>query len=237
MNLFCFPYAGGSSAIYATWKKLMAPGIQLHTPELAGRGRRLMDDKYPNAAAAVDDMLSMIRSEINSGPYAIFGHSMGAMLSLRLLQRLQKEGLPMPVHAFFSGRKAIQVQRDKRMLADLPAEEFKKEVLELGGTPKEFFEEPELMELFLPTLRSDFKLAEDNRFDPVVTPFDLPISVLVGMTEDLLPEEVTGWKEWTTETCQITYFKGGHFFINDNREGIIRLINQTLTKQEQHLPL
>lgn len=235
MNLFCLPYAGGSSAIYATWKRDLAPGIQLHTPELAGRGRRLMDDRYPNAGAAVDDLLEMMGKTINQGPYAIFGHSMGAMLTLRLLQRMQKEGMVLPVHAFFSGRKALQIQRDKRLLADLPEEEFKEEVMKLGGTPKEFFDEPELMALFLPTLRADFKLAEDNRFDPMITPFDLPISVLVGETEDLLPEEVSGWKEWTTQTCDIYKYPGGHFFINDNREAIIGLINKTLTKQDSLL--
>lgn len=228
MKLICLPYAGGSSAVYAPWRKLLNAGIELITPELSGRGRRMGETAYPDTEAAINDLLELIKPHLQDGPYALFGHSMGAMLSLRLLQAMSRLGQKMPVHVFFSGRKALQIARDKKLLHNLPPAEFKEEVLKLGGTPQAFFDEPELMELFIPTLRSDFKLAEENRYDPEVTTFDLPISVMVGKTEDLLPEEVTAWKDWTTQTCLIYYFNGGHFFINDHGAEIVRIINQTL---------
>ena len=231
MKLICFPYAGGSSAVYAPWRKLFeGSGIELVTPELAGRGRRMTESTYTDTQQAVADMLTLVSPHINEGPYALFGHSMGAMLNLRLLQQMTKAGLKLPVHAFFSGRKSLQVAREKKLLHDLPAEEFKQEVLKLGGTPKEFFDEPELMELFIPTLRSDFKLAELNRYDETITPFSIPITVMVGETEDLLPAEVDGWKEWSTVSCQIYRFEGGHFFINNNAAEIVGTIVRSLQK-------
>ena len=39
-NLFCIPYAGGSSIIYNSWHKFLDINFELFPVELAGRGKR-----------------------------------------------------------------------------------------------------------------------------------------------------------------------------------------------------
>ena len=46
MKIFCLPYAGGSSSVFAKWKTYMSRDIEIVAPELAGRGTRFNDEKY-----------------------------------------------------------------------------------------------------------------------------------------------------------------------------------------------
>ena len=83
IKLFCIPYAGGGAAIYKKWEQSLLPDIELVAVELAGRGRRSNEQLYKDVPAAVEDVYNCILPSIMDGkPYAIFGHSMGAMLSL-----------------------------------------------------------------------------------------------------------------------------------------------------------
>ena len=106
--------------------------------------------------------------------------------------------------------------------------EFKAEVIKLGGTPSEFFEFPELVDLFVPIMRNDFMLAESPRPVGEIIPFSCGLTVFIGKEEDISPEEIVGWKHYSTKNCGIHYFNGGHFFLHDERTEILKLLNQTL---------
>jgi hypothetical protein len=87
--------------------------------------------------------------------------------------------------------------------------EFKKEVLELGGTPPEFFEHPELLQIFLPMLKNDFRMAEQELVGELI-PIEGDITVFLGKEDDLTPEQCDGWKLYTRQVCRMYYFEGGH---------------------------
>jgi surfactin synthase thioesterase subunit len=229
IKLFSFPYAGGSSASFNKWKQYLHPSIELVPVELAGRGRRMRDPFYRNVPELVEDVFHIIRSEISKGPYALFGHSMGSMIAYHLAQRIREAQLPGPVHAFFSGRGVPHLKRNDEKLYHLMNDsDFKKEVIELGGTPPEFFQYPELMELLLPLLKNDFRLAETVVEEGAIRPLNESITVFLGKDEDLTPEQCDGWKAHTEKICNIHYFPGGHFFLQEETESIIELINNTL---------
>jgi surfactin synthase thioesterase subunit len=226
VRLFCLPYAGGSSAAYHPWKGALG-GIELRPVELAGRGRRIADDMYRNAEEAVADVLKMIRAELYSGPYMLFGHSMGAMIAYELAHKIREEGLPAPRHIFFSGKGAVHIQRpDKTKYHLLSEDDFKSEVIQLGGTPPEFFEHKELMELLLPLLKNDFKIAETYHMKGEIIPLDYDISVLLGDKDDFNAQQREEWALHTTKTCHFYHFPGGHFFINDEQKAILDIISK-----------
>ena len=108
-------------------------------------------------------------------------------------------------------------------------EEFRSAVLDLGGTPPEFFNHPELLELFLPLLKNDFRLAETHVSLFSAKPLDVAISVFFGINEDLSPEQCDGWKKQSLQRCSIHHFPGGHFFLHNYTGELVRIINQTLT--------
>lgn len=230
MKLFCFPYAGGSSIVFNNWKSYLRYDVELRAIELAGRGKRINEAHYIDLNDAINDLFSLIISEIKEGDsYAFFGHSMGAKIVYELTQRIIAKKFPGPKHIFFSGRGAPNALRlEEKAYHKLPDEEFKKEILKLGGTPKEFFEHPELVDVFLPLLKNDFRLAHEEAPIIEINPFPCDITVFIGKDEDLTPEQVVGWKNNTSGICTIHYFKGGHFFINEKTEEVIQRINSTL---------
>jgi surfactin synthase thioesterase subunit len=231
IRLFCFPYAGGSSLIYRKWEQYLAPGIELVPVELASRGVRIQEELYQDINAAVEDVFTKIKRDITRAPYALFGHSMGALICYKLAQKIRKEKLPQPEHIFFSGRNAPHLKRrDDQKYHLMSNEDFKASVLKLGGTPPELFDHPEFLEIFLPILRNDFRLSEMSGHEEAIDPLDDPITILTGKDDHMIQEHEE-WEKHTSKSCRILFFEGGHFFLNEATEPIVRFVNQTLTRK------
>lgn len=230
LKLFCFPYAGGSAVVYQKWSRYLRPDIVVRAVELAGRGKRMSEKMYEDTQVAVEDIFQIIKEEMITGPYAFFGHSMGGMLAYELAQKIRRENLPAPAHIFFSARRPPHISKEEEKKYHLmETDVFKREIINLGGTPAEFFDHPELMELYLPLLKNDFKLSETDLFEGTIHPLDCNITVLSGKEDDLADADCEEWRVHTTQECTIHYFDGGHFFIKDYMEGVTTIINNTLS--------
>src|SRR5215467_3967748 len=80
LRLLCFPYAGGSSSSYRSWSAALPEGIEICPVELAGRGNRFQEAPCRDLGGLVRDLSNELRPLLDI-PFAIFGHSMGALLS------------------------------------------------------------------------------------------------------------------------------------------------------------
>lgn len=238
IKLFCFPYAGGSAMVYSNWKDYLDRSILVYPVELAGRGRRIPEPFYNSMDEAADDVIRMIKYDLADAPYAFFGHSMGTGIAYHVAQKLRTKVYPQPIHLFFSGRGAPHILRkDKPPYHTLPEDEFREKVMDLGGTPEEFFQQPELLEILLPLLRADFKISwfftkyYSENFD-VIKPLDCNFTVFIGKEDDVKPEQIEGWKAHSSQTCTIHTFDGGHFFLNHDKEKkkMLKMVNDTLLK-------
>lgn len=226
LKLFCFPYAGGTASIYNNWRRHLDPGIELRLVELAGRGKRIDEPFYSDWTEMIEDIFSLIKEEITHSPYAFFGHSMGAQIAYELVHKIRVNRLPHPVHVFFSGRGAPHVKRkDEKIYHLMGKNEFMEELEKLGGTPRDFFENPDFQELFLPLLKNDFRIVETCPPKGQPGPIDVNITVLLGKDEDVSPEQSDGWKRETNKQCTVHYFEGGHFFLHDETARLVKLIN------------
>lgn len=237
IKLFCLPYAAGSAqSIYSKWSENLDSKIELRPIELAGRGSRIAENLHLSLEEAIDDVLEQIRDEIIHHDYAIFGHSMGSILTYKVLQRIDNLKLPPPIHSFFSGRRAPHCQSRKvtpySKMNDL---ELMNEIKELGGTPLEFFEYPELKNIFLPIFKSDLKIAETLVEESEISILNHDISVFIGKEENVTTQEANEWIQYTSEKCSIEYFEGGHFFLLDQRYTVIDSINNCLIRNSQHI--
>ena len=164
INLFCFPYAGGSSSIYSKLKHFADKNIKVTPVELAGRGQRISEPLNKNMAEVINDVYDKISTSVGEQPFVLFGHSMGSSIVLELAQKILKNKKVEPLHLFISGRCPPILYKNCKKTYDLPDEAFIHEVYELGGTPKEVFENRELRNIFLPILRSDYKLIEEYNY-------------------------------------------------------------------------
>jgi medium-chain acyl-[acyl-carrier-protein] hydrolase len=231
IKLFCLPYAGGSAAIYNQWKRYCVSWhIDLKPVELRGRGRRMGEPLYVTVNEMIHDVFMQIKNELTDGNYGLFGHSMGAMICYELYTKIKENGYPLPLHIFFSGRGAPHIKQESKSYHLMPDEEFREEVVKLGGTSPEFFSIPELMEVFIPVLKNDFRLVDEAPQYTGACPVDVNISVLTGREDDLLPEQITGWKDITTREYVAHYFDGNHFFLHNAGEEIARLVHKAFER-------
>ncbi len=229
-KLFCIPYSGGSSSVYYKWKRLLHPSVTLCPLELAGRGRRMKEPFYDTVAQAAEDISTMILAQLEPGePYAIYGHSMGALLAYETYFALKARGAHEPEHMFFSGRKAPHDEMEKSEYYKLPEEEFLKVVFHYGGNTREIMGNRELLDLFVPILRADFKIAELYEYREHPNKIQCECTVVNGRSDPSISKSrVVLWSELIEGYCQYRWISGEHFFISENVEATAKLINEVL---------
>jgi medium-chain acyl-[acyl-carrier-protein] hydrolase len=232
-KLFCFPYAGGSSSIYKSWEKLLSTWIELHPIELAGHGKRMTEPFYHNFEEAIEDIFEYVRPYLDKFPYAFFGHSMGALIAYELTCKILQTNYKAPIHLFLSGRTPPHIKKDK-YLSDLPYEQFKNELLKIGGTPEDVFNHPELLELVIPILRADFKLLESYDFQQSDLKINCDITVFSGLNDlEVTSDDILQWNDYTQKKLVIHSFEGDHFFITHKGKEITDIINKEISALER----
>lgn len=148
-------------------------------------------------------------------PYALFGHSMGAMIVFELARELRRRKASGPAHIFVAGRRAPQWVDEKPNLSGLPPDEFASEVRKLNGTQEEFFEQPELMEMLLPLMRADFEMIETYQYYPE-EPLACRITAYGGISDtEVTVESLKAWQQQTSSKFILRMLPGDHFFIRD----------------------
>jgi medium-chain acyl-[acyl-carrier-protein] hydrolase len=212
--LFCLPYAGASSSVYRDWT-LMAPRfLQICPVELPGRGR-LIGEPFARSLTTLARMISEEISNYADRPYTIFGHSMGALLTYEVAAQLELAGQPHPFRIFLSGALPPFLARNRRRVSDLPKALFLDHLRELQGTPDAILNNQDLMQLFLPVLRSDFRLCEGYEI-PEPHLLQVPVTALSGEQDRETPEaDMLLWKRATTSTFESRRYPGDHFFFTD----------------------
>lgn len=221
LRLFCFPYAGGGASIYYAWPRGLPASVEVCAVQLPGRESRLAETPYADLGALVAKLGEELRPWMDR-PFAFFGHSNGALMAFELCRLLRREGRPLPVRLIASGRPAPQLPLDEPPVYDLPEDRFVARLRELSGTPEEVLQNPEIMALLVPLLRADFSLAETYAY-PEEPPLDLPLSAYGGERDDeVSADEVEAWGAQTTGAFRVRMFPGDHFFLNADRDLVLR---------------
>lgn len=227
LRLFCLPYAGGSASIFRNWGDFLPPQVQVVPVELPGRGGRLNEPPFVRLPALIDALAEAVRPALQS-PFALFGHSMGAVIAFELARRLRRQHQVEPQKLFVAGRRAPQLPRTEPITYNLPEDEFIKELHRLAGTPREVLEHAELMQLFIPLLRADFEFIETYEYIPD-EPLGCPITVFGGLQDEEVKREwLLQWKAHTLSRCEIRMLPGDHFFIRSSQDILLRVLASEL---------
>ena len=229
VRLFCFPYAGGGAAIFRSWHLRLPDSLEVWGLQLPGRGNRQFERPYRRTREAVPEITEALGPLLDR-PFAFFGHSMGAILSFEVARWMSRQWHVQPEHLFISGRRAPQVPYDDPKDYLKSDEDFVQAVKSLRGTPEEVFENTEMMQLVLPTLRADFELAQTYEYIEDVT-LDCPITVLGGTSDEESLE--CGLEEWAAQTssrCRSYMFEGDHFFIHSCEAVVLEVCRRELSE-------
>lgn len=227
INLFCLPFAGGSRYSYHSYKELSPPFLNFIPLELPGRGTRIRQALLTDINLMVDDLFSQMQPLLDK-PYAIYGHSMGTFLGYLIAKRIVDTNLyNKPLHLFFTGCRAPSVaSRDtKRHL--MPKAQFIEKLKEYGGSPDEILNDKDLTDFFEPIIRADFRGIENYIYQET-EPFDIPITVMIGLDEPVTREDAEAWQKETSVPIEVHQFPGKHFFIFENQENIVKIMARSL---------
>lgn len=224
VRLVCFPYAGGGSAVFRPWARLMPEEFELFCLQMPGREARLADSPrtdFPALAAEIAQALV----KLPAMPTAFFGHSLGSLLAYEVAHLVQ--GFPAsPRKLLLSGCSPPHVRReevDEEPVWQLSDDAFLEKIRELNGTPDEILQNAEMMDLIMPMLRADFRLADG--IDPSPRQVLAPICAFGGKEDSEASEEdIREWKHYSTAIFSYRMFPGDHFFINSHREMVCRTI-------------
>ncbi|WP_409186646.1 thioesterase II family protein [Amycolatopsis sp. VS8301801F10] len=190
VRLVCLHHAGGTASTYEGWQRPLAEVAQVVPVLLPGRGRHRPARPYTNLEPLVSDLATTLIEHGLADRYALFGHSMGALLAYELSCRLRDRGHAEPLHLFVSGSRAPHLYgTDARLFA-----------LDTGGCASA-------------VLRADLAVCDSYAWTPR-RPLCCPVTAFRGSDDPLATAaHVEAWRSYTEGSLVVREFSGGHFFL------------------------
>lgn len=233
LRLFGFPYAGVGITAFRGWADALPPGVEFRPALFPGRESRWREKALAHMAALADHLFTAIQPWLDL-PFAFYGHSLGGLIAFELTRQLRREHTALPVHLFISSRRPPHLPDRYQPIHALPDPAFIQAVQErYNGIPSLIQQDPELMALFLPTLRADFSVFETYPYidEP---PLEIPLSIFGGEQDPGVSRaELAEWRRHTTAAFSQRMFPGDHFFLQSQRAAVLAEIAHELAL---HLP-
>ncbi|MFI8930997.1 thioesterase II family protein [Streptomyces sp. NPDC053474] len=213
LRLVCFPHAGGTARLFDGWRHRLPTTVEVVAVRYPGRQERL-DEPCVESMTELADRITGALAGYDDVPLALFGHSMGASVAYEVARRLEAGAGPAPVHLMVSaraapghgGRTTLHRAADEVLLAAV------RRLGTLGGVDP--FAEPELRELLLPVLRSDYRLVETYAPAAEAAPLHAPITAYLGDRDPgCSGDRVRAWAGFTTGDFALRAFSGDHFYL------------------------
>lgn len=222
IKLFTIPYSGGNAYSFSEFKKHLPNNIELRSLELPGRGKRIQEQTLNNIQDMTSDLFKQM--DLHYGErYAIYGHSLGALLAFTLCRLIESKGMNLPLALFVSGQLApSRIKPDHKYR--LPDNEFIDMLRDMGGTPDELLMEDSFVKYFLPIIRKDFQSIAHYKYSGYETQLNIPIKVFIGNKEQISVEDANAWQEESLFPISVFWFDGGHFFIFNNQKELCNII-------------
>jgi external thioesterase TEII len=220
-QLFLLHFAGGNAYSFQFLTPYLTE-FELVPLELPGRGRRIYEDLLTDFNQAAQDMYAQIVAKLRPGKFMIYGHSMGAYLTLKVTAMLEAAGRN-PEYIFVSGNAGPGLHSDRQdyLLEDAA---FIDLLMDMGGLPEEILGNKELLEFVLPILRADFEIVEKNDLR-IAAPVKAPLYAMMATGEEDV-DKIDNWSNYTEGGFTHRIFEGGHFFIHQYPQQIATIIRQ-----------
>jgi len=226
VSLLCLPCAGASATMYLRWRRLLPRWIRIVPVELPGRGSRLAERLVEDFDALVAQICAEQADALRGG-FAIFGHSMGALLAYGMTRRLRSMGRALPLALLASGSAAPSQRDAERFAGKTDDASLTADLRKQGGTPEEVFASAELMRITLDVLGADYRVCEGFRY-PGEAPLPMPVHVFAGREDDIDAARIHAWSAEAGGVFTLDWFDGGHFFIRQHETAFLAALSQRL---------
>jgi medium-chain acyl-[acyl-carrier-protein] hydrolase len=227
LRLFCLPHAGGAAAQFRTWPAALPADVEVCAVQLPGRETRFKEAPFTRWQPLVSALADLLAANIDR-PYALFGHSMGALLAFELARRIRQLDCPAPAHLFAAAHRAPHVPAAEPPIHALPDAAFRAELRRRKGTPDLILDNDEMMQALSPMLRADFAICETYTYQ-AEAPLDCPLSALGGQTDaSVPPDHLAEWSALTSSAFESVQLPGGHFFPTTQQASLLEYLRGVL---------
>lgn len=218
LRLVCLPYAGGGAAAFYRWQPHVSRGIELVPIRLPGREDRFGESPYYDLRVLAQDAAIAIE-EIDDRPFALLGHSMGAIAALEIALELRRRNMRGPELLIVSASAAPHRTELRPSICNLPDDLFLGEIVSrYDGIPEAVRTHKELLKQMLPILRADVYMLE--QYAPAdEPPLDCDILAIAGSEDRWMSiTDLQAWGKYTSGKFSARLFPGGHFFLFRDQE-------------------
>lgn len=229
MVLLCVPHAAGAASAYRGWITALADhGIEVWPVQLPGRETRFSEPLATDLAMMTSTVADLLHESLSGRPYAIYGHSAGAMVAYGLALRAAAGGQPGPQQLFVGAcRPPSRPDPDFpiHQLADAP---FLARLVGYGRIPPEILGFPDMMEQMIATARADLQLVETYPWRPDMV-VHCPVTAFGGVADAAVPAEILpDWGRITSGAFQSVVLPGGHFPGPSAEQQLLEVIRRDL---------
>lgn len=210
-KIFCFSHAGGSASRFLPWMKQMK-NITVIPIELPGKNTRMKVELPTDLWEVVDDVARNIVDLVDyQDKIFIYGHSFGALLAFYVTYQLENEYGIEIAKLIVAARQSVNVDKKESYNTTMGDEELIKELEEYGGTPELFWQSRELQKIYLPIIKSDYKLNEQHVYHD--EHINASILAHIGNQDrDITIADIKCWNDVTKGNFEYEVFEGNHFF-------------------------
>lgn len=221
LRVFCFPYAGGGASIYRKWQTYFGDKIGIYPIQLPGREDRIMDPPVDDINIFIKEVTQEL-SDYKEKTCIFFGHSLGGRLAYAIASQ-SAEVVPIK-SLIVSASPAPDCEVKK--VSQLDDEKFVKELIRLNATPKEIIDNKEILKLFMPMLKADYKLDDSVDYKSFGI-LNIDIWGIQGSEDtEVGKEDLRKWDKYTTREFRLKTIEGNHFFVKN--EMILRYIKDII---------
>jgi surfactin synthase thioesterase subunit len=223
-KLFCIPYAGAGATVYRNWQQLFGEEINVIPIQLPGRENRMGEPLVDNVKDLAKQILKGIKNELTDH-FSIFGHSMGGILAYELSILMEEEFGIYPDILFMSAT-TLTPRDESKIVSNKNDDELAAYLSKSGGTASELINNQSFREVYFPIIRNDYKLVEIYKSDLKIT--SAKILAFASYDDSEICYKDTQDINVVTKNYNISYFNGGHFFIQSSTEELINRIKKEI---------
>lgn len=216
----CFPWAGAGAGVFAPWARLFPDDVALWAVRLPGRESRLREPPFRSLHAAADAAALALRDGPDL-PLVLFGHSMGALLAFETARRLETGAGRRPLLLVASGSRAPVGASAGGRFHQMEDEQLARLMAATSGMPDAVGMDASLRQMAVALLRADLAMVE--AYAGADVPLQAPVTVYAGRADPALDAtEVERWNGCSASGVRIHWFDGGHFFLREQPEPVVR---------------
>ncbi|MCX4851913.1 thioesterase II family protein [Streptomyces sp. NPDC051658] len=227
-RLFCFHHAGAGVSSFARWQRVFGERREVVPVLLPGRDARAAEPRITDPGRLTAELLDFLGPLLDR-PYALYGHSLGALVAHTLTRAMAGRGLREPDLVVLGAALPPHLPSPLLPATFPPDHELLRRLVAQGQLPRAALEEGEdgvWHRRALPVIRDDLKLAAGLR-EAGGGPLRVPVLAVVGREDTVAPvRQVEQWRAYTTAGFTLRTIAGGHFFVRDGR--LPRLLSEEL---------